>query len=110
MAFALHFAIYALGVERAGDAKLMMGVGALQGWSLMLESTFWTLLLLFPVGLAVLALRGRLRNFWHTIQYSYRKALGYPVEPPKEQTMMAFGPVIAVAVVVARFTDVLLLW
>ena len=91
-----------LKVERGGDAKLMMGVGAFYGWSLMLASSVWMLLLLFPVGLTVLTLKGRLRNFFETVRFAWRKALGYPVEPPEQQTMMPFGPVIACAVLAAR--------
>lgn len=110
VAFALHFVLWMLKVERGGDAKLMMAVGALLGWSEMLESTLWMFLLLFPIGLAVLTVRGRLRNFIETVKFAYRRAIGYPVDPPAEQTMMAFGPVIACAVVAARLTDWLYLW
>lgn len=110
VAFGIHFALWVLKVERGGDAKLMMGVGALLGWSELCESTLWMFLLLFPVGLTVLAIKGKLRNFWETLKFVGLKSAGYPVEPPSEQTMLPFGPVIAVAVVVARLTDWLLLW
>lgn len=110
VAFGLHFTLWVLGVQRGGDAKLMMGVGALLGWSTMLEATLWTWALFFPVGLLVLALRGKLWNFFDTLRFTWRKALGYPVEPPAEKTYMALGLVIAVAVVVARLTDLFEFW
>ncbi len=105
--FALHFTLWVLGVERGGDAKLFMGVGALLGPWLMLEATIWTYALFLPVGIIVIILRGKLRNFLETVRYAYRRALRYPVEPPEEQTYMALGPVIAVGTIVARFTDLL---
>ncbi|MBW1878228.1 MAG: prepilin peptidase [Deltaproteobacteria bacterium] len=110
VAFALHFALFALQVERPGDGKLMIGVGALAGWSTMLETTLWSFILLVPVGLFILAVRGRLGNLWETLKFAVRKALRYPVAPPEEQTYMAFAPVIACATFVARFTDWLYLW
>lgn len=110
VAFGLHFTLYIMHVEKPGDAKLMLGVGALAGWSMVLESTLWMFLLLLPVGLTVLALRGKLGNFIATLRFVVLKVMGYAVEAPIEKTMLAFGPVIAVAVVVARFTDWLRLW
>lgn len=110
-AFGLHFALFALQVEKPGDGKLMMGVGALLGWSVMLEGTLWKFLINAPVGLIVLWWHGRLGNFLKRLQYVYRKALRYPVEPPQEElTYMPFAPSIAIAVVLARFTDLLYLW
>jgi prepilin peptidase CpaA len=109
VAFALHFLLFALRVERPGDGKLMIGVGALVGWQTMLETTLWSFILLIPVGLFILTVRGKLGNFWETLKFAVRKALGYPVEPPEEKTYMAFAPVIACAAFVARFTDWLLL-
>lgn len=110
VAFALHFLLFALNVERGGDAKLMIGVGALLGWEPMIESTLWMFLLLFPVGLTLLTLKGKLGNFLATLRFAYRRALGYPVEPPEERTMMPFAPVIAAGVLAARLTDVLVVW
>jgi len=104
-AFGVHFGLWLLKVERGGDAKLMMAVGAFLGWSEMLEASVWNLLLLFPVGIAVLTARGKLRNFVEAMRFAYRRALGYPVEPPTEQTLMAFAPVIACAVLTARLVD-----
>lgn len=110
VAFGIHFALWSLKVERGGDAKLMMGVGALLGWSTLCEASLWMYLLLFPVGLTVLWMRGRLHNFIETVKFVAYKARGFPVEPPAETTTLPFGPVIACAVIVARTTDWLMLW
>jgi len=72
VAFALHFLLFFLRVERPGDGKLMIGVGALCGWSTMLETTLWSFLLLIPVGLLILAVNvidaaNRGSSFWNFV-------------------------------------------
>lgn len=109
-AFALHFLLFAVGVQRAGDSKLAMGLGALLGWSEMLEITLWTLLLLIPIGLCFLALRGKLGNLKKVAHHIAARAQGVEVSEPPPLTLMAFGPTMAIAAVVARLTDWLLLW
>ena len=104
-AFALHFTLWVFGVERAGDAKLMMGIGAFVGWSEMLEISLWTLILLVPVGLVILWIRGRLGNLVEAARWTYHKALGVPVGERPQGTLMAYAAVIASAVVVARFVS-----
>ncbi len=105
-AFALHFVLFGLGVVKAGDAKLMMGVGACVGMVEMLETTVWWMLLYLPLGLIVLAARGRLGNFVAALRYTADRTLGRPVGDPPEPTMMIAGPVIAVAGILASTTDV----
>src|SRR5687767_10184061 len=48
-AFALHFPLWAFGVQRGGDAKLLMGLGACAGWREMLEASVWYAILFVPV-------------------------------------------------------------
>ena len=110
VAFALHFFLWVVNVERAGDAKLAMGVGALLGWSFMLENTLWTLVLLIPIGLIVLGVRGRLGNLAKVAHYIVAKAQGAEVSEPPPLTLMAFGPTMAVAAVLAWLTEWLHLW
>ncbi len=106
VAFVLHFGLWAAGVVKGGDAKLMMGVGAVVGGAELIETTLWELVLLLPIGLLTLVVLGRLGNFKKTLEYTVAKAQGdKEATPPEEQTMMVFGPVIAVAVLVARFTE-----
>lgn len=104
-AFAVHFGLFAVGVVKGGDAKLMIGVGALVGWREMLEATLWELILLVPVGLAVLALKGRLANLIHAAHYAAARAQGRASGEAPPTTPMIFAPVIALAVLLAHLTD-----
>jgi Flp pilus assembly protein protease CpaA len=104
-AFALHFPLFAGGIERGGDAKLMMGVGAVLGWSGMLEATTWMAVLYLPIGLAILAARGKLGNLVAVGKHLAAKARGEDPGPPPEQTWFVTGPVIAISSVLAWSTD-----
>jgi len=110
VAFAVHFVLFVVGVERAGDSKLAMGIGALLGWSFMLESTLWTLVLLIPVGLLVLTVKGNLGNLAKVAHHLAAKAQGVESAKPPPLTLMAFGPTMAVAALVAWLTEWLHLW
>lgn len=106
-AFVVHYGLWAAGVEKAGDSKLMMGVGALVGWAEMMESTLWMLILLIPVGLVVLAMRGRLGNLKLAAQWTAFKSQGIDMGERPEPTYMAYAPVIGMGVVAAHYTSVL---
>ena len=98
-AFGLHFLLYVLGVEKAGDAKLFMGFGACMGWWVMLVASAWTCVIYFPVALGILIYRGRLSRLLSTAHYLAARAQGVEAEkmPAPEQTMLRTGPIIAVA-------------
>lgn len=51
----------------AGDVKLAMAFGALQGWPLILESLLWGTLAGGIVGALVLLSKGRLSRFFHSL-------------------------------------------
>jgi Flp pilus assembly protein protease CpaA len=104
-AFAVHFPLFAAGIEKGGDAKLMMGIGACVGWATMLEATLWLAVLYLPVGLVVLAVQGKLPNLLATARYVLAKWQGQAKEPPPEPTYFRTGPVIAVGAVLAWMTD-----
>jgi hypothetical protein len=123
-ALAVHYPLWRLGVEKGGDAKLMIAIGALLGWYEMLEASLWYAILYIPVGLAYLAVLGRLPNLWRTFGWSLTQSLEKipeptrtvvrtwmirlrlnPKEPPNEPTMMKTAPVIAVAAIAARWGD-----
>ena len=106
----VHVGLWMAQVERAGDAKLAMGIGALMGWSFMLESTLWTLMLLIPIGLIFLAIRGNLGNLVKVGHHMVAKAQGVTSETPPPLTLMAFGPTMAIAALIARLTEWLHLW
>lgn len=103
----IHFPLWVLGVQRAGDAKLFMGVGALMGWQMLLESTLWAAVLYFPIGFAVLAATGRLSNLKAVAQWQLDKARGLDPGEPPETTQLRTGPIIAVACIAAWLTDLL---
>lgn len=106
-AFALHFVIYAFGVQKAGDAKLLMGVGACVGWRGMLETTIWWAIVYLPVGVLVLAAQGKLPNLRASLRYVADKAMGKPVGEAPEPTMIRTAPIILVGGLLAYFTTVL---
>lgn len=62
LATLLHLPLWILGVEKAGDTKLIMGVGACGGWPVVLVATGWLAALYLPIGLVVLYLRHRRGN------------------------------------------------
>lgn len=103
-AFLLHFVVYSLGVQKAGDAKLLMGVGACAGWQFMLETTVWWAVAYVPVGLGVLAVQGKLPNLVATFRYLADKQQGRPVGDPPEPTMLRTAPIIFAGGLLAWFT------
>lgn len=109
-AFALHFVLFGIGVEKAGDAKLFMAIGACVGLHEMIEATVWFAILYVPVGLLTLAAKGRLSNLLATLGWIARRARGLPVGDPPEPTMMIAGPTILVAGLVAGTTDQIRAW
>lgn len=98
-AFALHYLLFVLHVEKAGDAKLFMGFAALTGAWEMLEATGITCFVYVPVALGVLIAKGRLSRLKATAHYVAARAQGVEAEkmPAPEQTMLRTGPIIAVA-------------
>lgn len=105
LAFAVHFPLWVLQVQKGGDAKLMMGLGALVGPALMIETTLWKLLLLIPVGFVILLVSGNLSNLRGAVAHILAKAQGKDAEAPPKLTYMPFAPVIAVAWGCAMITD-----
>ncbi|MBX2804079.1 MAG: A24 family peptidase [Myxococcales bacterium] len=104
-AFVLHFLLFALGVQKGGDAKLMMGIGACVGVAEMIEATCWWAILYLPVGMLTLAVRGRLGNLLAALRYTVRRSLGQPAGERPEPTMMIAGPTLAVSGFLANLTD-----
>lgn len=109
VAFAIHFPLFAGGIERGGDAKLLMGLGAACGWRTTVEATLWLAILYIPVGLAILAVRGKLGNLIAAARYAAARAQGQDPGDPPEPTTFRTGPVIAIAGLVAWATDTLAL-
>jgi len=109
-ATALHFALFALTINKAGDSKLFMAIGACVGAQEMVEATIWYFLLYIPLGFVTLATMGRLTNFVRTVGWMFRSAMGLPVEEKPEPTWMIAGPTIFAAAVLAGATDTVREW
>lgn len=110
LAFAIMFPAFAAGrTVRAGDAKLLMAVGAFWGPGEIFEVCMWTYILALPWGLGVLAINGKLGNIVPALKVGWKKATGKFKEgdPEPELTVRAFVPVIVAAALVARFTEIL---
>lgn len=107
LAFVLHYALWSLKMEGAGDAKMMMAVGAFVGWNAMVEATVWRYMLLIPYALVILTVLGRWGNFRDAVRWTLFKAQGVTVGERPEATYMPFGPLLAISVPAALYTDVL---
>ena len=105
--FAVHFLLWWLGVEKGGDAKFMVALGASVGWVEMIEATLLLYGLFLPVGIMVLALRGKLMNFVLIILWGFNTALGREAGKAPKTTSMPFAPVILVASVGAALINFL---
>ncbi len=109
LAFALMFPGYLFfGAVKAGDAKLLMAVGAFLGPTDILEACLLTYILNIPFGLFVLAVKGRLGNIPKVLRAASARSRGEEVDAP-EATVVIFAPVVAAAVVIARLV-VLFQW
>jgi Flp pilus assembly protein protease CpaA len=120
VAFPIHFALWRFAVNKGGDAKLMIGIGAMYGWAEVLEATAWELILFGPLTLIWVGVRGDWANWWQAQKYALAKSLGpllkaLPIaslqnldltEEPKI-TYVPKAPFIAAAVLIGRYTDIL---
>lgn len=105
-ALVIHLPLWQLGIQRGGDAKLLLAIGALVGWSELVETTFWYALLYVPAGLAVLVYRRRLGNLVTVGKHLAASAAGKAGEqPPPAVTVLWTAPVISAGALGARLTD-----
>lgn len=104
-AFAIHYPLWMLGVEKAGDAKLFMGIGACVGWRELVEASLWLAVVYVPVAVVMLAVQGKLPNLVRSLRYLVDKARGAATGEPPEQTFVRAGPIILVAGLLGRTTD-----
>ena len=108
--FPLHFLFFAIGLDKGGDAKLMIGVGACYGWWLGLEASVYAILLMGPVALAYMIFKGKIGSLWHHIRYltidQVKSFMGLPIPDKPEPVYIIKGIVLLIAVFVARFSTV----
>lgn len=88
------------GAIRAGDVKMLAAAGSLMGPEAALRAVVFTYVLAFPFGLVVLAMRGRLKNLWRFWVKGDRT----------NPTLVAYAPMIAIAVGFARIQPWPNLW
>jgi len=108
-AFGLYYPLWRFGAFAGGDAKLMMGVGALMGWRFVFEASAWAMIAFVPVALVTLAMLGKLGAFTEAAKWSLQKARGQPVGERPPATKMAFGPVLAAGCVIAAATNIIVI-
>lgn len=104
VAFAVHYLFYSMALEGAGDAKLMMGVGAFVGYAGMLEATLWRYILLIPYAVIIITVLGRWQNFRAAVKWVLARSRGMPVGERPEAANVPFGPLLAIAVPIALNT------
>jgi len=110
VAFLMMFPGWLMGrAVRAGDAKLLMAVGAFYGGGEALRACLFSYILHLPYGLAVLVVKGRLGNLVTTLQAGLGRAMGKDLPEP-QVTEVPFVPVIVVAVLLTRVTEWLRFW
>ena len=90
------------GAIRAGDAKLMMAVGAFWGPAMMFRACVFTYALAIPFGLVVLTLKGKLGNV-----VAVARSAVTPLPGPENPVVVPFVPILALALLIARTTGVL---
>ncbi len=110
-AFALMFPGWRLGgAVRAGDAKLLMAVGAFYGPLEILRACLFTYILNLPFGLVILLAKGRLGNVVPAVRAGVQPGLGNTDVPEPTLTVVPMVPVVVGAVLMTRFTGVLKWW
>lgn len=80
------------GAIRAGDVKLLMAAGSLTGPEIAIRSVLFAYVFALPFGLVVLAVKGRLGRLWRFYAHGERS----------DPTLVAYAPMIAFSVVLAR--------
>lgn len=104
VASAIHWPLWRLGVEKGGDLKLLMGVGALMGPWFALEASIWCAVLYIPVGIVVLAMDGKLGQLGRGVRWVVASAFQPEKTEAPEPTMLRTAPLIASAALASFLT------
>ena len=73
LATAIHMPTWFLGIQKGGDVKLIMGIGACMGWEFILEFTLYYAALYLVVGTLALVVRGRLFNLYMLMRFHLKE-------------------------------------
>jgi hypothetical protein len=102
----VHYPLWIGGIEKAGDVKLLMGLGACVGWIELVEATVWLAVCYIPIAFLMLAFRRRLGNLVRAGRWQLDKLRGLPpVGPEPEKTWIRAGPIIALAGLIGWLTN-----
>jgi Flp pilus assembly protein protease CpaA len=108
LATQIHLPMYFLRIEKGGDVKLLMGIGACMGPAFILNTSFWYACLYLLVGPLVLLYRKRLKNLIVVSKHlAQQAASGVPLDPEAQAptaTILWTAPVIFGAVLAAWWT------
>ena len=102
LAFVCLFPGWIVGAIRAGDAKLMMAVGAFYGGSLVVRASLFTYALAVPFGIVVLWKHGKLG---HVVTVAKSALTSAPPIPQEQRVVVAFVPVVIGGILLARTTE-----
>lgn len=106
LAFVTTYPAWLLGgAIRAGDAKLLMALGAVLGWRSGLQVVFLTYLLAIPFTIVAITVQGRWSSFLAVLRAGIRKD---PQGPKPSQ--LPFVPVILAALLVHAFVPIERFW
>lgn len=115
LATAIHMPTWFLQIQKGGDVKLIMGIGACLGWPFVLEFTMYYAMLYLVVGTLTLILRGRLFNLYMLISYHLKERLAAARDTSEgndkpevhafEATILWTGPVIFGATIAALYLN-----
>lgn len=104
LATAIHMPTWFLQIQKGGDVKLIMGIGACMGWEFIVQFTLYYALLYLVVGFLALLVRGRLFNLYMLLSFHLKERIaaareqGENGEPAQvhafEATVLWTGPVI----------------
>jgi len=92
------------GAIRAGDAKLLMAVGAFYGPQMAFRAGLGTYAAAIPVSFFILLKKKKLRNAYVAARAAVTPAPGVPED---ERVVVAFVPVVLLGILLARTTGVL---
>lgn len=98
LATQIHLPLFFARIEKGGDVKLLMGIGACMGPTFILNTSFWYACLYLMVGPLVLLYRKRVKNLFVVGAHLAKKAQGLSGEDdlaePPPTTILWTAPVI----------------
>ena len=113
LATAIHMPTWFLQIQKGGDVKLIMGIGACMGWEFIASFTLYYALLYLVIGLLTLIVRGRMFNLYMLFAFHLKERIAAArdkdssAEKPElhafEPTILWTGPVIFGATVLTMY-------